>query len=173
MLTNISIHEDDYCQIQLLPFENIEFILNEIEVIIGFKKENFNINGCDKIFVRNSPNFPLISKNIKFSELQKVIEQNDFEKITNVNIGYGNNFTKSLTNGYGTNNCAVLIDCNNKIVENIWFIYYWNSTEIEKEKLNNLLVEINQICNQILIDWNQCIIVELTKDNINKYLSDN
>jgi len=171
MLTNISIHEDDYCQVQLLPFENIEFILNEAEEIIGFKKENFNINGSDKIFVRKSPNFPLISKNIKFSDLQKVVEQNNFEKIINVDIGYGNSFNKSKTIGYGTDNCAILIDCDNEFVKNIWFNYYWNFTEIEKEKLSIFLIEINQLWNQILIDWNQSIIVKLTKNNIYKYLS--
>ncbi|MCD9853632.1 hypothetical protein LUD75_02895 [Epilithonimonas sp. JDS] len=103
MLTNISIHEDNYYQVQLLPFENIEFILSETEEIIGFEKENFDINGNDKIFVRKRPNFPLISKKIKFSDLQKLIEQNNFEKIANINIGYGNTFKKSRTFGYGTN----------------------------------------------------------------------
>lgn len=172
MNDNIFIHEDDYCQIQILPFENLEFIHSQMEEIFGFRNENFNENGVEKIYVRKNPNFPLISKKISCKDLESLILHSKFEKIKNVNIGYGNTYINSKNFGFGTEKCAILFECEENKVKTIWLKFYWIATDNEKENLTKLLIEFGEIWNLILVDWNQCVVVELTEENLNKYLNE-
>jgi hypothetical protein len=171
MTSNISIHEDDYCQIQFLPFENLEFVSNEMEEIIGFTHKNFSENGFEKIFERRNPNFPLLQKSISRLELENLIKKCNFEKIQNVNIGYGSSYKNSINYGFGTDECAILFECEKDIVKTIWLNFYWIAPEKQKENLKGLLMEIRELWNLILIDWNQCIVAELNEQSLNKYLN--
>lgn len=173
MNNSISIHEDDYCQLQLLPHENIDFIRNEMEEIIGFSSENYNENGYKNIYVRKKPNIAITEKNITRSELENLIINFNFEKIQDVNIGYGNSYNKSLNYGFGTKECAILFECEkDDIVITIWLNFYWIATEKQKQDLEKLLIKIKENWNLLLIDWNQNIAVELSENNIKKYLND-
>jgi hypothetical protein len=145
--------EDDYLMLELLPNENLEFIKNETKRINNFGQENFDSNGFTDITTISEKPANTIEKLIDITEIENIILKSGLEKITQFHMqGVGLLQGDKALLGFGTNNFAVMLDKDGKLLKNIWLT---GSTRTEKESkiLADTLLSIGQEYNFIAVNW--------------------
>jgi len=70
MYNEVYFHEDDYCQIELLPSTSWKFCFNQIKEIDEFSEKHKVKNGIgwDKIYIRKESPYKIESLIIKFDD---------------------------------------------------------------------------------------------------------
>lgn len=159
-------HEDDFCQIEIVPKENLSHLLKEADNIADFSAEN----GYSDIYVREENKVRLKSREIDKTELEKLLTELETEKHTEVITGYGSDYRVKSENtiGFGKEYSAVYFDFENGKVENIWIT---NLFGLNHDKVVDVLSKIGEKWNLVLMDWNSSELIDLSnKEMINKYL---
>jgi hypothetical protein len=80
-------HEDDYCQVEVLPIAARGYCLAEMGHIDEFAEAHWDGAGFNEIYVRAEPPLPLSSLNITLSEWQSSVEP-PLPRFTQVLTGY-------------------------------------------------------------------------------------
>lgn len=159
-------HEDDFCQIEIVPKENLSDLLGQAENIADFSTEN----GYSDIYVREENKVSLKSREIDKKELEKLLAELGTEKHTEVITGYGSDYRVKSENtiGFGKEYSAVYFDFENDKVNNIWTT---NLFGLNNDKVVDVLSTIGEKWNLVLMDWNRSELVDLSKkEMIKKYL---
>ncbi|WP_301162060.1 hypothetical protein [uncultured Winogradskyella sp.] len=159
-------HEDDFCQIEIVPRENLSELIKQADNISDFTSEN----GYSDIYVREENKVSLKTKKISKSELESLLAKLGTEKHTEIITGYGNDYRVKSENtiGFGKDYSAVYFDFENEIVKNIWIT---NLDGLNHENVTNVLSEIGEKWNLIMMDWNSSELIDLSnKKMIEKYL---
>ena len=163
-------HEDDYCQVELSPKENLPLFQKESEEITDLAGKSFDGYGYTDIYVRNDNRVELRERKINPGELEQIISEMGLNKATKVVTGYGETYRQALkdTVGFGGNYSAVYFDFRGNVVNHIWFT---DPFGIETQRLTQCLLDIGERWSLLLMDWNQTLLVDLSKKNeIEKYL---
>jgi hypothetical protein len=173
-MSNIFFHEDDYCQIEILPKENYNYCLDECSDIEDFANNNMDVEGVGytDIYIRNGNQIPLSTLNLSKDYLNKCME-NTFPKFDRVETGYSSYRIEAKNIcAYGVNeSVTVFFDYDeNDIVQNIWLtldIYEKNDiTNAEK-----LLQKLSETSELLLVDWGWSEVYLLTEtEPIAQYL---
>ena len=159
-------HEDDFCQIEIVPKENLSDLLKQADNIADFSAEN----GYSDIYVREENKVSLKSREIDKTELEKLLTELGTEKHTEVITGYGSDYRVKSENtiGFGKEYSAVYFDFENDKVKNIWVT---NLFGLNHDKVVDVLSKIGEKWNLVLMDWNSSELIDLSnKEMINKYL---
>jgi hypothetical protein len=159
-------HEDDFCQIEIVPKENLSELIKQADNISDFTSEN----GYSDIYVREENKVSLKTKKISKSELESLLTKLGTEKHTEIITGYGSDYKIKSENtiGFGKDYSAVYFDFENDIVKNIWIT---NLYGLNHENVINTLSEIGEKWNLIMMDWNSSELIDLSnKKMIEKYL---
>jgi hypothetical protein len=156
----INYHEDDFCQVQLIPSENMQDVKEETESILEFNEKNFDGHGSRGIRVRKKHKIQLNSRKISREELDEIFVKTQTDRHSQVVTGYGQHEESSRnTIGYGSGHSAIYFDFNiDGVVQNVWM------TDIRFFKGNDIasvLYEIGIRWNLILMDWNSLEFVDL------------
>ncbi|MFX3625940.1 MAG: hypothetical protein ACN6I4_01145 [bacterium] len=157
-------HEDDFCQIEFQPQENIKFVESEIARLNDNYEENFDGFGFKEAVVREEAPIPLVSKTIESDELDVLILGYGLSKEIQVYTGYGQSYREISKNtyGYGKGYAAIYFDFNEEaIVKHIWMT---NVNSIQVEGGIESLIE--KICNKwqlLCIDWESFEIISFTE----------
>lgn len=165
-------HEDDYCQIELSPVENLRLFQAESEEINETSGKGGVKAGFAEIYVRNAGHIGLNQRQIAPSELEEILQEFGLEKVENVTTGYGQAFREISKNtiGFGKDYSAIYYDFDNGIVQHIWLTGLFS---MDKEVLIKTLCQIGQKWNLLLMDWNQTRLVDLQNTaDIGNYLTD-
>jgi hypothetical protein len=163
-------HEDDYCQIELSPMENLTLFQGESKKINDLADKSFDGYGYTDIYVRNDNRIKLEERKIDQNELEAIVRAIGLDKATKVITGYGTTYRENCKNtvGFGKDYSAIYFDFKEEIVGHIWLT---NHFSMDKQKLVDCLLQLGQKWNLLLVDWNQTITVDLTnRDEIEKYL---
>lgn len=78
-MKEIFFHEDDYCQIELLPLENLAFCLQQAGVIDAFRKEHWTGAGWDAMHIREENPQPLSALRIGLDDVRRALAATTFE----------------------------------------------------------------------------------------------
>ncbi|MEF3080597.1 hypothetical protein [Winogradskyella poriferorum] len=159
-------HEDDFCQIEIVPKENLSDLLKQADNISDFSAEN----GYSDLYVREENKVSLKSREIDKTELEKLLTELGTEKHTEVITGYGSNYRVKSENtiGFGKEYSAVYFDFENDKVKNIWIT---NLFGLNHDKVVEVLSKIGEKWNLVLMDWNRSELIDLSnKEMINKYI---
>jgi len=159
-------HEDDFCQIEIVPKENLSELIKQADNISDFTSEN----GYSDIYVREENKVSLKTKKISKSELESLLTKLGTAKHTEIITGYGSDYKIKSENtiGFGKDYSAVYFDFENDIVKNIWIT---NLYGLNHENVINTLSEIGEKWNLIMMDWNSSELIDLSnKKMIEKYL---
>ena len=159
-------HEDDFCQIEIIPKENLSDLLKQADNIADFTAEK----GYSDIYVREENKVSLKSREIEKTELEKLLTELGTEKHTEVITGYGSDYRIKSENtiGFGKEYSAVYFDFEYDKVKNIWIT---NLFGLNHEKVVDVLSKIGEKWNLVLMDWNSSELIDLSnKEMINKYL---
>jgi len=159
--STIFYHEDDYCQIQLLPNENYSQLVKEIENISESSKSNFDGYGYENIVVRTNERIALATRRIKKKELEELISELKVERHSIVSTGYGFNYRIQSKNtiGFGKEPFGIFYEFNEEteVVENIWLT---NPRQLEFVGLPSVISKIAKRWNLVLIDWNSLTLLD-------------
>ena len=164
-------HEDDYCQVELSPKENLPLFQRESDEINDLADKSFDGHGYKDNYARSDNRIGLRERKINPVELEKIIAAIGLDKASKVTTGYGQTYRKTRkdTIGFGKNYSAIYFDLKDNVVTHIWMT---NHFSMEKEKLIECLFDLGQKWNLLLMDWNQTVPVDLSnKNEIENYLS--
>lgn len=159
-------HEDDYCQIEIVPKENLSDLIKQADNIADFSAEN----GYSDIYVREENKVSLKSREIDKTELEKLLTELGTEKHTEVITGYGSEYRVKSENtiGFGKEYSAVYFDFENDKVKNIWIT---NLFGLNHDQVVDVFSKIGEKWNLVLMDWSSSELIDLTnKEMIKKYL---
>lgn len=164
-------HEDDFRQVEIVPYDNFSTLKTESEKVDTFAEEHFYGAGFTDIYVRNDQsNTKLNQRRIAPNDLEKILGLLGFDRIPNVLTGYGQNYREQHKDciAFGKDYCAVYYDFKDNVVDHIWFTNHWR---MDKVKLAECLHGLGQQWNLLLQDWNLTITVDLCdKNSIDQYL---
>ena len=164
-------HEDDYCQIELSPIENLPYFGSESKEIAETANRSSDGHGFKEIHVRRGSKLELEERKISPTDLEKIIQITGLPKATSVLTGYGQSYREKSKNtiGFGKDYNAVYFDFKDAVVQHIWFT---NPSIIDKEKLSECLFQLGKQWNLVLMDWNELTPINLNnKSEIEKYLT--
>jgi hypothetical protein len=169
----LSFWEDNYCQIEILPLENIDFIKEQFLRINNFVDKHKSAFGFDAIFERNPNPISTLSKDISI----------DYLRISLISLGlpqakYIKTDSNTLIDGqigkmkaFGYNSFAIYFDFEDGFVKSIWIsislITSVKEFQIATSALNFLGIKLNLI----LVDWDDVNTIDLKDETqINDYL---
>jgi hypothetical protein len=149
-------HEDDFCQIELIPFDNLDFIKTEISNLHDFSNKHKVVNGIGWTDIYNRKENPIktIDKNIHINEIETVLDKCSikFDKVQTGCGQYIQNCDNTISYGIN-NNSSIFFDFNSdKIVENIWMNIYI-TTLSEKDDLHNIVNNLSLKFDFLLVGW--------------------
>jgi hypothetical protein len=154
-------HEDDFCQIELSPIENLSLFQAQSDEINDLASKEAGTTGFTEIYVRDdNDRLKLSERKITPAELEEIIHESGLEKAETVTTGYGQTFREISKNtiGFGKNYSAIYFDFDNGIVQHIWLTGLFS---IDKEALTNTLHKVGLKWNLLLMDWNQTRSIDL------------
>jgi hypothetical protein len=170
-----SFWEDDYCQIEIIPFENKDFIIKtfrQINELFDKSKSDF---GFTDTFERGQMPLKTFSKEIRTDYLQKLLLSFEFEKAKNINYNSHKiiDCEKGLTKAFGFSNFTIFFDTEFEFVKNIWLSNSLIVSVKQYDLIKSALYSLGEECEMLLVDWNSLELFDLKDRNqIDKYLMD-
>ncbi|MDO6433495.1 hypothetical protein Q4E93_22975 [Flavitalea sp. BT771] len=170
-----SFWEDDYCQIEIVPLENIEFIKKQVGQIEDLSAKSRNGDGFTDIFVRGQLPTPTISKEIRVDYLEWRLSSCQLSKAKSIRFDGRKimDCQTGNTKAFGFPNFTIFFDTEGEFVKNIW-IHIGNIVSAPQfDTIQAALHALGEECEVILIDWNSSELFDLAdKTRIGKYLMD-
>ncbi|WP_313133303.1 hypothetical protein [Anaerocolumna sp.] len=170
-MSSIYFHEDDYCQIELLPIENLEFCLKQGGLINEFANVHKEGIGYTDMYIRDDNPVSMYDKKILIASLENSLD-GIFPKFDEVFTGYSSYRKKSKhTNAFGKDeNVVMFYDSKHNFVNNIWF-----TLDISKENdimaAQDMFISLSKLGEFIVADWGWDFIERIDHfDKINCYL---
>lgn len=155
MIDEVYFHEDFYCQVELLPLENVHELETENKKIDEFAKEHYDGTGFTNIYAREEPKVKTSERKIQLEEFESFVISLGFEKIRNVYSGYGSYKEKCQnTNAYSVDGATVFCNFREGLIYNIWLdgFRFNNESNFVKEMTEGLF-QIGERWSLTLNDW--------------------
>ena len=169
-----SFWEDDFCQIEIVPFENREFIAKTIGQVNELTS-NSNIDfGFTKIFAREQIPVTTFSKEIRTDYFHNLLISYEFEKAESVLYDSQKTIEceTGSTKAYGFHNFTIFFETENEFVKNIWISVDLIVSKRQYDLIKSVLNSLGEECEMLLVDWNVQELFDLTdKTQIDKYLN--
>lgn len=170
-----SFWEDDYCQIEIVPFENKEYILKTIEEIYDLGNNSRTDFGFTETFARGQMPLSTYSKEIRINYLAKLLTGFEFEKAKSIHYESHKilDCETGLTKAYGFSNFTFFFDTENEFVKNIWLSISLIVSVKQYDLIKSALYCLGEECKMVLVDWNSMELFDLRdRKQIDKYLNE-
>ncbi|MCR8559230.1 hypothetical protein KXD93_16350 [Mucilaginibacter sp. BJC16-A38] len=168
-IDSIFFHEDDYCQIELLPLVNLLANLNEVDNPIYLAQENHTSFGFSGLYNKDATVISLSVLNIFLDDFEKILRKNALFCFKKVYTGYSSErILKDNIGAFGFENYVIYYKHENGIILTIWlgFSPLLDTLKVYPQKLINSLNELGLAYNLILTDWIENITVNLKSTHI-------
>ena len=169
-----SFWEDDYCQVEIVPSSNKDFILSQSGQIEELIQKTKTDNGFSDAFIRKSMPVTTLSEEIRITYLEKLFESLQLEKAKHI---YYNgheiiNCETSKTKAFGFTNFSIFFEIEEEFVKNIWVQPRHITDSSQIKSITNVLYILGEECQFVLIDWNSQELVDLANlKEVNSYMS--
>ena len=152
-MKSVFFHEDDFCQIEILPAESLGFCLQQADCVAEFADAHKTDMGYSDMYVREAAPVSLHSKKISDTILQNLLGKllPEFEEVY---TGYGSSRTKCKNiKAFGQDENVVLFyESENNVVKNIWLtLNIKKKTDIAVAK--NIFDILSQTGDFLIADW--------------------
>ena len=170
-MTSIYFHEDDYCQLEILPAENHTFCSRQMGQINEFAEAHRSGAGYTDMFVREDNPVSLREKKIPVIELEEALT-GILPKYHEVYTGYSSYREKCAhTGAFGKGQNVVLFyDEKESLVNNIWLTLdiKW---EGDISAALDMFSAMSSLGDFIITDWGWNFVEELKSvDELEQYL---
>ena len=170
-MTNIFFHEDDYCQIEILPADNLAFCLEQSEEIDKFAEEHRDGIGFSDMFIRNENPKSLREHDISVVRLNEMLKS-VFPQYDEVYTGYGSSYREKCENtvAFGNDRVIIFYDEENGFVKNIWLALFIQE-KVDIKAAQNLFAALSTLGEFIIADWNRNFILKINNsEKLGQYL---
>jgi len=170
-MSSIYFHEDDFCQIEILPVENFEFCAKQAGLIADFADTNRSESGYTNTYIRSGPPTPLKNKKISKKSLARTLN-NVLPKFDEVLTGYSSYRQKcQFTSAFGyENEVVIFFEEKNRIVANIWLTLNIKN-ENNLTTAHEILIALSKFGDFLIADWAWDYVERISShERINKYL---
>lgn len=170
-----SFWEDDYCQIEIVPFENKEYTFKTIEQISDLANNSRTDFGFTETFGRGQMPVTTFSKEIRTDYLEKLLTSFEFEMAKSIN--YESHKTLNCETGsikaYGFSSFTIFFDTSGDFVRNIWVSISLIVSVKQYNLIKSALYALGEECRMMLVDWNSLVAFDLRdRSQIDTYLMD-
>ena len=165
--------EDDYCQIELIPQENLLFVKQQINEASFFAEEHKTEFGYTDVFIRKKNPTPTRSKEIRADYLRSTLILFQLPELTNIRYEGGEIISHrgAKTQAFGFLNFTLFFDIEGEFVKNIWIILGSIIATGKFDLILSALYYLGEETDLILVDWNSDEIVDIkNKNQIKEYL---
>ena len=170
-LDDFYFHEDEYCQIEYLPKENMTSVSKMAIDISKHSEEHFDGTGWTGVFVRSGFPTPTKNKNYSVTEFVSFLKSQGFDEHRRVTTGYGQTVILCRnTRAFKNLSIDICFDYENDNVKNIWE----NSApyKADRDAYKKFLLAISEKYNFLLADWWKTVVVDISvPGNIDKYFA--
>ena len=175
-VNSIFFHEDNYCQIELLPIENPLMKRSEADLTKDYSEKNLTEDGFISVTSISQTTYPINTLNITLKQFQIILNETCLFFYDKVYTGYSTQrIVKKNTHGFGFENYILFYEFDDNVVTKCWIDYNSPSDTLNgyPEKLQAALFKLGEIFDLILIDWNEVVIVRLkNKVELVKYIKE-
>ncbi len=162
-ITSIYFHEDDYCQIELVPRENEGFLIAQGSEIQRSAEKNFDGYGYKGIHVRSEEPVPLSTKGIALEHMADMLRVRGFRRIDQVFTGYGSHRELAKnTVAFKLDPYEIYVDHKDCILNHVWLYLHWGASPESKQQLIDAFDQIGQNWHLLLAHWPWSLVVDLT-----------
>lgn len=166
-------HEDDYCQTEILPSENLAHCKRQMEDIDEFSEAHRDGDSFTDMFIREDNPIGLIDKRIPVTRLEQALSP-ILEKYDRVFTGYSSYREECINTGafVYNENIAVFYDVDGDAVKNLWLMLVPYTQEELKKGIEalNALASLGEL---ILADWGWSFVESLqNKAQIAHYMNE-
>ena len=161
---SVFFHEDNYCRIELLPVQNLLTRQCGVGETERYAAAGFTGNGFLNICDRDEANCPLGDIIIDKKGFKALIMPLALFYFDTVYTGYSSHRElKKHARGFGFENYILYFEFRDDIIINCWLDYNPIADELNvyPERLQNVLLKLGLAYGLILIDWNECLTVNL------------
>ncbi|HYF29992.1 MAG TPA: hypothetical protein VD993_02630 [Chitinophagaceae bacterium] len=145
--------EDDYLMLELIAYENLEFVKAETIRINDFAQEHFDGTSFTDITPIGEKPIKTIEKLIDIADVENIMTKAGLEKVSQFHMqGVGLVQGGKAQLGFGTNKFAIMCDKQSNLLQNIWVTGH-TSNEEEKQKLIDALLLFGCTFNFIAVNW--------------------
>ncbi|MBL0294162.1 MAG: hypothetical protein IPQ04_07820 [Saprospiraceae bacterium] len=165
--------EDDYCQIEIVPKQNIENIKYSIKQIDNFTESTKTEYGFTDIFIRKGLPFPTKNEEYRIDAFEKLLVEKGFKKATQIRYESYTiiNCSNKTSNALSLPCFNFFYDCDEEFLKNIWISTSLITSKEHFDIISETLYELGESYELILINWNSCELVDLSNRNqIKDYL---
>ena len=153
-MARILFYEDDFCQIEILPIENLTFCLEQTKSIIEFSEDNKAGIGYSDLYIRKGAPISLHSKNISAAILQNSLSTviPEFEEVFYADCE-PHKAKCDYTKAFGqAENVVLFYDHKDDFVKNIWLtLDIKNGSDIAVAK--DIFDVLSKIGDFLIVDW--------------------
>jgi len=167
--------EDDYCQIEIVPFENKVFVLGQAIAIEDLTQKSKTDYGFTATFERDKMPVQTLSKKIRIKYLEQTLLGFQFRKAKHIRYNNSDilNCETDRTKAFGFSNFTIFFDTEEEFVKNIWIHIGLIVSVTQFNLIETALYTLGEECGLILIDWNSLELFDMSdKTQIKKYLMD-
>lgn len=170
-VTSIYFHEDDYCQVQLLPKEDQDHLSAEEAKVREVAEKNFTGYGFSNIHVPTKEPISLSSRRINTAEIDNMLLAQRFKRITTVFSGsMSDRAVAQETLAFKCGSYVLYYDQDNGTVRSIWLDLFGKASSANRADLINALHLIGTRWNLVLMHWSWSSLVDLSaKHSIEEY----
>jgi len=164
-------HEDEYCQIEYLPKENMTSVSKMAIDISKHSEEHFDGKGWTGVFVRSGFPTPTKSKNYSAHEFADFLKSHGFDEYPRVTTGYGQTVILCHnTRAFKNLSIDICFDYENDIVKNIWETT--GPYKTDQDVYKKFLLAVAEKYNFLVADWWKTVVVDISvPKNIDKYFA--
>ena len=171
--TTMLFWEDNYLTIELIPKENLKFILTENKRIQKHGEKHFDGNRFTKITEIEEIPFKTEKMRISIETITKLFESvglSKYEKLVYYDGEKPTEMENPKTIAYGEFESAIFLEPENGKLKHIWIdSHKWEN--LSKTKIGNGLKAIGKEFDLILVDWFSNKVIDLKKEiEIEKYI---
>jgi hypothetical protein len=168
-----SFWEDDFCQIEIVPAENRDFIQKQSENIDELASASRTDYGFMETFVRGPMPVTTVSKKIRVDYFEKKLTDLKFQKARRIRYGKSEilNCETGRTKAFGFSNFTIFFDTMDEFVKNIWVDTGLIVSVPQFDLIQDALYTLGEECEFVLIDWNSLRLLDLAdRKQIQDYL---
>lgn len=164
-------HEDDYCQIEVLPASNWDYCLSQLRGLGKFSDEHFDGIGWTDMHIRGENPRQVESLNINVKDLASSLSKIliPFGRVLTGYSSFREEAEDTMAFGSETSSIIFVEYDLNDIVEAIW-LDFGIVTQEDKQLALTVLLHLGNMSEMILVDWNLGKIIKLSdQDEIMSY----
>lgn len=159
----LSVWEDDYLMVELLPVENLDFIREETRRVEDHAREHFDGNGYTAITALEEPRIPLVDRQILLEEALHLMSETGMKRLEQMYFEGVALESKRMPICFGCGEYGLLFEHKEGILTHIWVAGHRFTTD--KAEFEEALRTISAKYRLLMVNWYLCRFYNLNNDS--------